>query len=162
MGWCIDTRFCNIAILQDFVILHHYLNDESSVSASKQNILKFIHVGSNKVHKVHEVWSSVLDLVIYLLKSSMIIFMIVLINSTFAELLLHLQNISSSNTPYVYPKDKSLWLKFVILRFRFPMKKNIFFVILYSLILANSITLRTYSMQQFECNNWIRLIDRKF
>ena len=74
--------------------------------------------------------------------------MIVLINSTFAELILHLKIISSSNAPYAYPKDKSLWLKFVILRFHFPMKKNILFVILHSLVVTNSINLKTYLMQQ--------------
>ena len=89
-----------------------------------------------------------MDLAIYVLISSIIIFMLVLINSTFAELILHLKIISSSNAPYVYPKDKSPWLKFVILRFHFPMKKNILFVILHSLVVTNSITLKTYLMQQ--------------
>ena len=48
--------------------------------------------------------------------------MIVLMNYAFAELISNQRTISSSNTHYIYPKDKPLWRKSVKLRFQFLIK----------------------------------------
>ena len=44
---------------------------------------------------------------------------------TFVELISNLRTISSSNAHFIYPKDKLLWWKSVMLRLCFPMKINI-------------------------------------
>ena len=92
-----------------------YLRNALSIGVFKHNILKFIRVGPNKVYTVHNptglklLAGLCLGLSIYVLISPVIILVIVSMNYVFAELILNLQTISSSNAHYIYPKGKPLW-----------------------------------------------------
>ena len=72
-----------------------------------------------------------MDWAIYVLISSVIILVTVMINYAFAKLILNLRTISSFNAHYIYPKDKPLWRKSVMLRLQFLIKMKITFVILF-------------------------------
>ena len=85
-----------------------------------------------------------------MLISSVTMLAIVSMNYAFAELISNLQIISPSDGHYIYLKDKPLSKKSVMLRFQFLIKMKIAFVILYSIVAINLLTLKTsaYSIQQ--------------
>ena len=66
------------------------------------------------------------------------------LNHEFAELISNLETLSFFNAHYIYPKDKHLWRKPMMLRFQFLIKMKIAFVILYFLV-AIKMTLKTFA-----------------
>ena len=128
--------------------LEYYLRNAPSFSGFKQNILKFVRLGPEKVYNVHN--PSGLKLLTRLrlglsylhAHNSVIILVIVSMNYAFAVLISNLRTISSSNAHYIYLKEKPLWRKCVILRFQFLIKVKTAFIILYSLVALNLMTLR--------------------
>ena len=111
--------------------LDYHLCNAPSINVFKQNILKFICLGPDKVYNVHNptglklLTRLRLGSVIYELISSVIISVTVLMNYAFAKLILNLRTDSTSNAHYIYPKGKPLLRKSVMLRFRFLIKMKV-------------------------------------
>ena len=68
------------------------------------------------------------------------------LDKLFAELISNLRTISSSNVRYIYPKNKPLWRKSVMLRFQFLIKtKN---ALLFDSDKLSNVKTFSYSVQQ--------------
>ena len=89
-----------------------------------------------------------------MLKSSVII--LATVHYAFAELVLTLRTISLSNGHDIYPKDKHLRRKSVMLRFQYLIKMKIFFITLYSLIAINLVTLKAFAYSVQLLNTFYR------
>ena len=108
--------------------LDYHLRNAPSIKVFKQNILKFIRLGPNKVYNVHNPIG--LKLLTRLQRTHKF-------SHNFNDCLdqlcicgtnMNLRTISSSNA---HPKDKPLWRKSVMLRFQLLIKMKITFVLLF-------------------------------
>ena len=98
--------------------LDYNLRNAPSIIVFKQNILKFIRLGPNKVYNVHKPTGLKLLTRLRLGLSHLCAHKF---SHNFSDCLderiLNLQTVSSSNAHYIYPKEKPLWRKSVMLRF---------------------------------------------